>query len=232
MAPISRGLVLTLIYRRNWMMMAQACAFNGAPICTVYNTATQTVLGECLVEAEAEGVFTNADLLPNLERLIAKTNIKLIVYDGKADPATLENLRGYENIEIMTIDELRDIGLENPHVQAHRAKREEVFCCMYTSGGGGKPKGVLLTHGAVCSAVGSSHGIMGDILEGEDVYLAFLPQAHILEFAVEMTFIFAGLPIAYGRIKTLTDAGVKYCKNDIQEIRPVSEGVLASVELC
>lgn len=63
---------------------------------------------------------------------------------------------------------------------------------------------------------------MDDALEQETCYLAFLPQAHILEFVVEMTFMLIGIPIAYGRLKTLTDAGVRGCKNDIAEARPVS----------
>jgi len=71
-------------------------------------------------------------------------------------------------------------------------------------------------------AVGSIKVLMGEYLAKEEMYLAFLPQAHIMEFVVEMTWITIGLPIAYGRLKCLTDAGVKGCKNDIQEARPVS----------
>jgi long-chain acyl-CoA synthetase len=70
---------------------------------------------------------------------------------------------------------------------------------------------------------------MGEYLAKEELYLAFLPQAHILEFVVEMAFITIGLPIAYGRLKTLTDAGVHGCKNDIQESRPVSSRVTLEV---
>lgn len=80
---------------------------------------------------------------------------------------------------------------------------------------------MLLTHGNICSALGSIKVLMGDYLGKETMYLAFLPQAHILEFVVEMSFITLGIPIAYGRITTLTDAGVRGCQNDILEARPV-----------
>lgn len=63
---------------------------------------------------------------------------------------------------------------------------------------------------------------MYEYLTPDDTYLAFLPLAHILEFVVEMSFLFAGLPIAYGRVKTLTDASVRESKSDIMEARPVS----------
>ena len=59
-------------------------------------------------------------------------------------------------------------------------------------------------------------------LTPNDSYLAFLPLAHILEFVVEMSFVFAGLPIGYGRVKTLSEASVRECKPDIAEFRPVS----------
>jgi long-chain acyl-CoA synthetase len=60
-------------------------------------------------------------------------------------------------------------------------------------------------------------------------YLAFLPLAHILEFVVENSFVFAGLGIGYGKIKTLTDANVRDCKGDIAELKPVSFFLLPSL---
>ncbi|MDA4805584.1 hypothetical protein NY486_06740, partial [Enterobacter hormaechei] len=57
-------------------------------------------------------------------------------------------------------------------------------------------------------------------LADHECYLAFLPQAHIFEFVVELVFSFIGIPIAYGRTATLSDAGVRHCKNDIMEARP------------
>ena len=36
-----------------------------------------------------------------------------------------------------------------------------------------------------------------------------------------MSFVFAGLPIGYGRVKTLTDASTRNSKGDIAEFRPV-----------
>lgn len=70
--------------------------------------------------------------------------------------------------------------------------------------------------------VGSAWKILYECLEPTDTFLAFLPLAHILEFVVEMTFVFAGLPIGYGRVKTLTDASVRECKGDIAELKPVN----------
>ncbi len=73
------------------------------------------------------------------------------------------------------------------------------------------------------TTVGSVWKLLYEYLTPKDTYLAFLPLAHILEFVVEMSFVFAGMPIGYGRIKTLTEASVRECKGDIQEFKPVSD---------
>ena len=75
--------------------------------------------------------------------------------------------------------------------------------------------------------VGSVWKLLYEYLTTDDTYLAFLPLAHILEFVVENSFVFAGLPIGYGKVKTLTDASVRDCKGDIAELRPVGYGIWA-----
>jgi long-subunit acyl-CoA synthetase (AMP-forming) len=69
-------------------------------------------------------------------------------------------------------------------------------------------------------AVGSVWHLLYELLDDDDTYLAFLPLAHILEFVVEMAWIYAGLPIGYGRVKTLTDASVRECHGDLIEFKP------------
>lgn len=71
--------------------------------------------------------------------------------------------------------------------------------------------------------VGSVWTLLYDVFNKDDTYLAFLPLAHILEFVVENSFVFAGMPIGYGRVKTLTDASVRECRGDLSEYKPVRE---------
>jgi long-chain acyl-CoA synthetase len=66
----------------------------------------------------------------------------------------------------------------------------------------------------------------------DDVFLAFLPLAHILELLVEMTFYFTGIPIAYGTPKTLTQDSVRNCDGDLVAYKPsIIVGVPAIYEL-
>jgi long-chain acyl-CoA synthetase len=48
---------------------------------------------------------------------------------------------------------------------------------------------------------------MFQVVVGEDVYLAYLPLAHILELFAELTLLAMGCTICYADPKTLTSAG-------------------------
>ncbi|WVR06835.1 hypothetical protein IAU60_003871 [Kwoniella sp. DSM 27419] len=218
---------------RNWMLVAQACAFNAVPISTAYDSLGPDGLKHALNETEVNGMFTNADLLGTLVKVIEECKtVKLIVYDGKVEGDALKKMQAVrEDIKVVHLDEVIAVGREKP-VEALKAKPEDVYCCMYTSGSTGTPKGVLLTHRNVVAAIGSVWTLLYEYLTPKDFYLAFLPLAHILEFVVENSFVFAGLPIGYGRVKTLTDASVRECKGDIAEFRPtIMVGVPAVWEL-
>jgi long-chain acyl-CoA synthetase len=71
------------------------------------------------------------------------------------------------------------------------------------------------------AAVGSCTVLLGRYLSSTtDVYLGYLPLAHVLEFAVENFVVFKGIPIGYGTPRTLTDQSVRECLGDIRTLRP------------
>jgi len=117
------------------MLMAHAAAFNAVPICTAYDSLGPDGLTHSLNETEVRSMFTNADLLPTLIKVISKCpSVKLVVYDGKPEQKQLDELRNVrEGLRAIHIDEVEKMGKEKP-VEAQKAKREDVYCCMYTSG--------------------------------------------------------------------------------------------------
>ncbi len=115
--------------------MAQACAFNATPICTAYDSLGPDGLAHSLNETEVRGMFTNAELLGTLAKIITKCQtVKLVVYDGKPDQGVVEKLQGVrEGIKVVHIEEVARLGQGKP-VEARKATREDIYCCMYTSG--------------------------------------------------------------------------------------------------
>jgi long-chain acyl-CoA synthetase len=208
----------------NWQLISYGCGSVSVTIATAYDTLGEEGLAHSLNEPECVGVFTNAELLPTLLRVLAKTpTVNVVVYDGEPKTSVLDDIRAVrDTIKLMTIDELRASGraLPTDGLEARAPKKEDVSLIMYTSGSTGNPKGVVLTHANLVASVGGVCTLLGHHLIPGDSYLAYLPLAHVLEFIVELIFFYIGLPIGYGRVKTLTDASVRNCKGDISAFRP------------
>jgi long-chain acyl-CoA synthetase len=69
-----------------------------------------------------------------------------------------------------------------------RLTRSDVACFIYTSGTGGTPKGVMLTHGSIlCNCRGAYH-LLKELGVGDEVFLCFLPLSHSYEHTVGQLF--------------------------------------------
>ena len=67
---------------------------------------------------------------------------------------------------------------------------------MYTSGSTGMPKGVMISHANMISAVGG-FGKQFEV-RPDDSYLSYLPLAHVLAMVVSNTCLHFGAPMGFG----------------------------------
>ena len=74
-----------------------------------------------------------------------------------------------------------------------RIGRDDIACLIYTSGTGGVPKGVMLSHANILANCRGAYLLLEAIGYGEEVFLCFLPLSHSYEHTAGMMF-----PISLG----------------------------------
>lgn len=92
--------------------------------------------------------------------------------------------------------------------------RRDTACIIYTSGTGGAPKGVMLSHGAVLANCMGAYDIIRHLGIGDDVFLSFLPLSHSYEHTGGLMF-----PISIGAQIYYAEAVDKLAVN-LGEVRP------------
>lgn len=100
-------------------------------------------------------------------------------------------------------------------------KSEDTAIIMYTSGSTGVPKGVLLSHKNIISTLKAFCDAVQ--IHSEDVFLGFLPLAHVFELLAESVCLLNGVPIGYSSPLTLIDSSSKIqrgSKGDASVLHP------------
>jgi len=116
------------------------------------------------------------------------------------------------DLQVLSMSAVMELGRRNPVPYADPTP-EHIGLIMYTSGSTGKPKGVMLKHSSI---VASMAGLEDYFMElspratneyDQETYLAYLPAAHILEFAAEMSMLVHGAKLGYSCPKTISSTG-------------------------
>ena len=156
--------------------------------------------GVCYFAVTSAGMVA-VPILPDfsgeeLDMIIAHSEAKaLLVSDRlftKLSTQTIERL----NVVVRT----KNLGVIAQRVRGEGTmavpKPDDLAVIIYTSGTTSKPKGVMLTHAALCAQVGISSGIFPVL--PDDVFLSVLPLSHTYECSIGMIYPFSmGARVVY-----------------------------------
>ena len=94
----------------------------------------------------------------------------------------------------------------DPAADAARIARDSLACLIYTSGTGGVPKGVMLSHRAIMANCVGAYHLLLELGLGDEVFLSFLPLSHSYEHSCGLMFpVSLGAQIYYAeRVETLS----------------------------
>ena len=166
--------------RPEWIIADLAINLIGAITVPAYTTNTEDDHHYILEHSDAKAVIASNNILANRVAL-ATTRTKLCKI-----LITLNNYSGFEpdNLQIINFDEVSDFGENNIETSLdhlNQIQPDDVSCIIYTSGTGGRPKGVMLTHKNIYSNLQGAEDLLEIIGKKDNKYLSLIPLSHSYE---------------------------------------------------
>mmetsp|Transcript_15455 Transcript_15455/g.41855 ORF Transcript_15455/g.41855 Transcript_15455/m.41855 type:complete len:871 (-) Transcript_15455:974-3586(-) len=196
-----------------YMLSIQAMNRMSAVCVPLYETLGENAIEYIIQHSGAKMVISQGSKLAAVAKALARGAKDVVtsgvVYWGKADPKDVESVQAM-GVAIMSWEDLLNKGRSQPLPEPVPPKPEDLCTIMYTSGTTGPPKGVMITHNSMVHTIAGVKLFMehqGETLGPDDVFLSYLPLAHIFDRVVEEYMLYVGGSIGYwqGDVKKLMD---------------------------
>jgi len=201
--------------RPEWFISDLAIMLSGGITVPAYTTYMDEDYKYLIEDCEpALVIVSNNDILKKLNNTISEKNyIKKIItldeLDNVVKNLNLNNKAKYLDFETIIKKDL----LEEDKIKNSNLKRTSPACIIYTSGTGGNPKGVILSHGGILNNIVGACEILKPITNTNPVFLTWLPLSHSYEHSVQFVQIAVGAKVFYAeKIEKLLE--------NISEARP------------
>ena len=184
--------------RPEWQISDLAIMSIGAITVPVYTTSTTADYSHVINHSGARCMIISSHelcvkALPAVESSADCKNIIKINDDGQSysNPVNIlkwnDLIKNQENDNYVFDEEIKSI------------KRTDTACIIYTSGTGGNPKGVMLSHGAMLSNCTGAQILLKNLLEGMDEikFLSWLPLSHSYEHTLQFFTLGIGAQVYY-----------------------------------
>ena len=185
--------------RPEWFISDLAIMLSGGITVPAYTTYTEEDYKYLIEDCEPSLVIvSNNEMLTKLSNTINKKDyIKKVI--------TLDEVnKVINNLDLTNKEQYLDFGtilknnlLEEDKIKNNKLKRTSPACIIYTSGTGGNPKGVILSHGGILNNLEGACEIMKPLINSRPVFLTWLPLSHSYEHCVQFAQIAVGAKVFY-----------------------------------
>jgi long-chain acyl-CoA synthetase len=188
--------------RPEWLMADLSIMLANAITVPAYTTYTEEDYNYLIEDCEPSVVIvSNNAMHKKLEKTINKKNFikKIITFDVVGGPNYGEKYLDFVSITKNNLS-------EEDKVKNTNLKRVSPACIIYTSGTGGNPKGVILSHGGILNNIEGANEILKPLIDKRPVFLTWLPLSHSYEHTVQFAQIAVGAKVFYAeKIEKLLD---------------------------
>ena len=183
--------------RPEWFVSDMAIMLSGGITVPAYTTYTEDDYKYLIEDCEPSLlIVSNNELLKKINNTInEKRFIKKVI--------TLDEVNNViHDLDIINKDKYLDYNLilkndllDEDKIQNEKLKRTSPACIIYTSGTGGNPKGVILSHGGILNNLVGACEIMRPLFNSRPVFLTWLPLSHSYEHCVQFAQIAVGAKV-------------------------------------
>ena len=185
--------------RPEWFISDMAIMLAGGITVPAYTTYLEEDYKYLIEDCEPSLVIVSSnEMLKKLNKTInEKKFIKRIV--------TLEDINNVtENLDQLDKNRYLDFStiinndlLDEDKIYNNKLKRTSPACIIYTSGTGGNPKGVIISHGGILNNLSGALEIINPLIDSRPVFLTWLPLSHSYEHCVQFLQIAVGAKVFY-----------------------------------